>query len=193
MAPAKRKGQICQVFGCNHYRTHPVDPITHDDDDIDDEQLHDEVNKYCDSETMAYVMGSIIHRLACKVCSFALSEVKSKDESEGFMSLMTYETGHLHEPSGPLTSAFRDVMPSFLQHVQSNFHVLHVVDNFVEFLERRAQFASLPFCRNEHKRTALKFFARMILRTFCREKNAAIKASKKRGPQSAAKLRRLNV
>lgn len=167
------------------------------DDDGDDENEDpdhgvkgDEVQKYCDSETMAYVMGSIIHRLACEACSAKLAEVKAKDESEGFISLMTYERGHLHEPSNCLTSAVCQVMPAFLQHVLHSFHEYHVVGSCVEFLGNRI---TIAFCTDEYKSTALKFFARMIVRAVCREKNAAIKACKKRGPQSGAKLKRLNV
>ena len=50
---------------------------------------------------------------------------------------------------------------------------------------------SIAFCKIEHRLQAFKYFAALIIRTSCKEKNEAIKTSKKRSSQN--KLRRLNV
>lgn len=68
--------------------THNVDL---DAEDEDDENIISESLKYCNVETMKYVVGSIIRRLNAEhaPCAEHLASLKSKDECEGFPSMMT--------------------------------------------------------------------------------------------------------
>ena len=108
--------------------THNVDLDTEDEDN---EDIISESSKYCDVETMKYVAGTIIRRLNCMSCAEHLASLKRKDESEGFMSLMTYPKGHLHEPSDIVLSAFHRALLKLINFHTEKFFELKIIEKSV--------------------------------------------------------------
>lgn len=158
-------------------------------DDVSHLREVSDLEKYCDKETMSYVVGSIIKRIGCEACANKLAHLRPIHESKGFTYLMTFEKGHLFEPLDCVISSFMKMIPRILNFLRKKFFQRNIAEKASMFL--KDNFEELHFCQAVHSNHASKLFVTIVLKTFLREKNEKKQLSKCKS--SAGKLKHMNI
>ena len=70
---------------------------------------------------------------------------------------MTYERGHLYEPSEIVMTTFLHMLPCLLDILKDNFYKLNIIKTSSTF--SRPNIRGLEFCEEEHASYALRTFS----------------------------------
>lgn len=137
-------------------------------------------------EALDYVLGSFIRRLDCAKCSSSIGSLCSKEEGHGFQKLMTYDKGHLYEPSGSFRMSFSSLQKPILNYIQGNLCQKKIAAAIVKRF-RLAQ-ETVGCCSQEHTDQILMFYSQMLIRAVCKDLNQDFKKSCQKG-----KKKKLNI
>ena len=154
-------------------------------EDSEDTFLPQELGSSAELESVVYVVGANLHRLGCPQCKDAMADVATPS-SGSFTAIMTYSNAHMINPRGDVVDYFSNRLVPILNFYKENFYKMGVVDSVCRKFRLPNEF---PACCPSHAETLLTFFARMVLRTFCKERNAKIKADSK----MKKKMSKLNI
>ncbi|MEL7308761.1 MAG: hypothetical protein AAGK05_13405 [Pseudomonadota bacterium] len=143
----------------------------------DDAERVVDLNVFTERETLSYVIGSYLRRLDCNSCSSTLATRLDRETSTGFTSNMTYPNAKMYVPADVVIDTFGSVMGSVIPFVEKNFFLKKISDVIVSrFRIDKNIFHS---CSQEHADLLLNFFARTLLRVFCKTKNSSCTSSRR--------------
>lgn len=138
-----------------------------------------------DRETVAYVVGANIHRLGCPDCKTAMVNPDAPVASS-FTAFMTYSSASMLNPKENVVDYFCTRLKPILAYYEKNFYMKNIVKSTCMKFRFKNDF---PACSQFHANAFLMYFARMLLRNFCKEKNLKLESASK----TRKKFSKLNV
>lgn len=148
-------------------------------------ELSDSVEALADRETIAYVVEAHIRRLGCRDCDVNLFD-RNAPMASSFTAIMTYDSASMLNPKFNVVSAFCDRLTPILNYYEKHFYTKNIVKSACIKFRLTDDF---PACSQLHANALLTFFARMLLRNFCKSKNSKLKSRAK----NKKKFSKMNV
>ena len=158
-------------------------------EEIDDTSTPSDVAGLTDRDTMAYVLGAMIHRLNCEDCRQLLTEgTAAQPPTSSFIAIMTYDRASLLNPKSFLVDIFLKRLKPIMCYIEKKYHHKHIA----QAISTKFRLVSPASCCTEtHSNRLMIFFASMLLRVFCKGKNHKIK--QKDSKTFFKKMTKLNV
>lgn len=147
-----------------------------DPEETDDQAVLSDMEGLTERDTLAYVTGAMLHRLGCPQCTAKMvSDVPLRSGS--FIRQMTFTPScHMLEPTDATLHAFALRLKPIIDFFEKNFFCKYVLKTTIQLY--RLNYIDLKACCQEHADALLRFFARMLLRVFCKDKNCGLKGAK---------------
>lgn len=142
------------------------------------------------SESISYVVGSVITRINCKDCFGKVGLKVNKAMSSGFIAEMTFDRSKMCVPDDQIVAVVTKCIRPINDFLSANFCCRNIVQLTVErFLSK---FEAVPFCSECHKKMFLTFLCRTLIRSLCRRRNVEQKEATSRKGLSK-KLKKLGA
>lgn len=144
-----------------------------------------DIEGFAEKDTLEYIIGAILHRLGCTACNEKL--LTDAPLSRSFITEMTFSSCNLLQPNDSTLKAFASRLKPIISFFENSFHIKNIVTSAARLYKFNAE--SLSACSQNHADQLIVYFARMLLRVFCKDRNHGLKGSRAR----SRKLFKLNL